>query len=284
MDELLRAITTDGNYRVAVARTTSAVAEAIARHRPTPVVARALARALTSTALLSVGEKEFHRISVQWRGRGPMGSIQAQIRGDGSLRGYAFEPQVELPTVQEALGRGGLAVLEVDLQGRVTQGSLPLFDGSVDGDTEAFFRHSEQVPSRLRVLMSTDEGVPGAVVGVLVQTLGGASGDALLAEGGAVSPDLLERRLDPTRALEDIASAALSGAALQVVGRSPLRWACDCSMDKVEQGVAMLGVQDLLDMISKAEVGQVRCDFCAEEYVVPVERLCELVDELEAQP
>jgi molecular chaperone Hsp33 len=278
MDELLRAISADGAYRIAVARTTDAVAEAVARHRPTPVVATALARALTGAALLSVGEKDFHRISVQWRGRGPLGSVQAQIRGDGSLRAYAAEASAHAPTVPEALGRGGLAVLEIDPAGRVTQGSLPLFDGSIDVDVESFLRHSEQVPSRLRVL---GDGLGGDVVGVLVQTLGGAPGDALLAEGGAVAPALLDRTLDASLPSAELASRALGGAPVQVVGTSPLRWACDCSLSKVEQGVAMLGVQELLEMISLGEPGRVRCDFCAEDYVVPVERLCELVDELE---
>jgi molecular chaperone Hsp33 len=275
MDELLRAITPDGAYRVAVARTTDTVAEALRRHQPTPKVALALARALTSTALLSVGEKEIHRIAVQWHGRGPMRSLQAQISGDGSLRGYPSDPTAIAPSVSEALGRGGISVVEIDLAGRATQGSLHLMDGSIDVDAESFLRLSEQVPSRLRVF----EG-DGAVVGVLLQTLGGAPGDALLADG-LVSPAFLDRSLDANLPLEELASAALGGAEVTVVGRSPLRWACACSREKVERGVALLGVQELLDMISKNEPGQVRCDFCAEDYVVSVERLCALVDELD---
>ena len=282
MDELLRAITPDGAYRVAVARTTASAAEALARHRPSPVVARAMARALTSAALLSVGKKELHRISLQWQGRGPMGAVQAQVRGDGSLRAYASEPKVVRPTVAAALGRGVLGVVEVDLEGRATQGSIALHDSSVDVDVEAFLRHSEQVPSRLRVMMGLAGGVPTDVAGVLVQTLGGASGQALLIEDGAVSSAFLDRRLDASLPLEQLATLALGGVDLQIVGRFALRWGCDCSLAKVEQGVAMLGVQELLDMIASGEAGRVRCDFCAEDYVVPVERLCELVDQLEA--
>ncbi len=283
MDELLRTITADGAYRVAVARTTSTVAAALLRHRPTSVVARALARALASTALLSVGEKELHRIAVQWQGRGPMGAVQAQVKGDGCLRAYASDSAVVAPTVRAALGRGGIAVVEVDLEGRATQGSLPLHDSSVDVDVEAFLRYSEQVPSRLRVLMTLEEGEPRDVVGVLIQTLGGAPGDALLGESSLLSPALLDRTMDASMTSEELASAALGGSPVQVVGRSPLRWGCDCSQARVEQGVAMLGVQELLDMIAKGETGQVRCDFCAEDYVVSVERLCELVDQLESE-
>ncbi len=275
MDELLRAITADGAYRVAVARTTDTVAEALRRHQPTDVVALAFARGLTAAALLSVGEKELHRIAVQWQGRGPMGALQAQVSGDGSLRGYPSNPSAVAPDVSAVLGRGGMAVVEIDLQGRATQGSLPLADGAVDTDVEAFLRQSEQVPSRLRVL---SDGT--ATVGILVQTLGGAPGEALL-DGEVLAAGFLDRSLDPREPLDALASAALNGAAIEVVDRSALRWACGCSQEKVEGGVAMLGVQELLDMISKNEPGQVRCDFCAEDYVVSVERLCSLVDELE---
>lgn len=280
MDELIRAITVDGNYRIAVARTSETVAEALARHRPTPVVSRAIARGLTSAALLSVGEKELHRIAVQWRGRGPMGALQAQVGGDGRLRGYASEPATVAETVAQALGPGALGVVEIDLAGRAVQGSLPLHDSSVDVDTEGFLRHSEQVPSRLRVFMNLDDGVPTEVAGVLVQTLGGAPGDALLSDE-LLSDAFRSRSLNPTGSAEELIAGVLPGAQVQVVGRSPLRWACECSQAKVERGVAMLGVQELLDMIAKQETGKVRCDFCAEDYVVSVERLCELVDLLE---
>ena len=43
----------------------------------------------------------------------------------------------------------------------------------------------------------------------------------------------------------------------------------------------MLGRDELLEMISDGQSAEVRCDFCGEDYVVTVEGLCRLVDELD---
>ncbi len=280
-DRLIRAITADGLYRVVAARTGGVVAEAVRRHRPTPMAAVALARAMTSASMLLVAEKEFHRIGVQWLGRGPIRSLHVDVRPGGTLRGYVGEPSGAAETLPEALGEGVLSVIEQDPDGRFTQGSLPLHSGQVDEDLERWLCRSAQVPSRLRVMVSVDEaGMPAAVAGVLVQTLPGGAAGALLGEGGALGPALLQRELDPELEPEELASAVFGSEATRVLDSQPLAFRCTCSRARVERGVAMLGEEELAEMIAREEPAEVRCDFCRDEYRVDVgglRRILELV-------
>ena len=281
-DSLLRAITADGCYRIVAARTDQLVADAARRHDCSPVAACALARALTATALFATTDKDYYRIGVQWMGRGPLRSIHTDARPGGILRGYVGDPSSAGDVIPAALGGGLIAVIRQDHGGHFTQGTLPLSSGHVDEDLEVYLNRSEQIPSRLRVVMERDpEGRPLQVVGVLVQPLPGGVAEALLGDSGAVSLELLDRRLAAGQKLEAILEQSLPDEQVRVLSEESLAFSCACNQDRVERGVAMLGRAELLEMISDGQSAEVRCDFCGEDYVVTVEGLCRLVDELD---
>ncbi|MCP4868647.1 MAG: Hsp33 family molecular chaperone HslO [Proteobacteria bacterium] len=273
-DELVRAITSDGLYRLASASTTDLVTEAIRRHKPSPMGALALARSLTAGVLLSVAEKEFHRIGVQWVGRGPVGTIHVDVRPAGRVRGYLSHPMTMSPTLRDYVGPGAIQVIEQQESGRFTQGSLPMDTHEIDSDLGAWLRRSEQVPSRLRVFTELDEiGTPVSTAGILVQTLPGGAADVLLSDEGPIAQAVLDRSLDARLGPMDLARAALPDEQLTELGREALGFVCECSVDRVERGVSLLGPEDLQEMIEAQEEAKVRCDFCAERYVVGIDRL-----------
>tara|TARA_Y100001968_G_scaffold333776_1_gene399362 strand:+ start:5675 stop:6553 length:879 start_codon:yes stop_codon:yes gene_type:complete len=281
-DRLLRAITSDGCYRIVVCRTDRLVADASRRHACSPLAARALARALTATALFATTDKGYYRIGVQWMGRGPLRSIHTDARPGGILRGYVGDPSSEGADIAKALGGGLIAVIRQDQAGTFTQGTLPLSSGNVDEDLEGYLCRSEQIPSRLRVVMDCDaEGRPEQVAGVLVQPLPGGAGEALLGDRGGLSRELLARSLRADQAPEELLEQVLPSEQVNILSEEPLAFSCACNQDRVERGVAMLGRDELLEMIAEGQSAEVRCDFCGEDYVVPVEGLCKLVDELE---
>ena len=123
-DSLLRAISTDGCYRLAAARTTETVQELIKRHRPDSAAAQAIARAVTATALLGTAEKDFHRVAVQWNGRGPFQILIADVRPGGYLRSYVGESSSGAESIKAGVGSGILSVTRQDPEGRFTPQSL----------------------------------------------------------------------------------------------------------------------------------------------------------------
>ena len=128
-DSLLRAISTDGCYRLAAARTTETVRELIKRHRPDPAAAQAIARAVTATALLGTAEKNFHRDTGQWNRRVPFQILIGDVRPGGYLRSYVGEPNSGAESIKAGVGSGILSVTRQDPEGRFIQGSLPITSG-----------------------------------------------------------------------------------------------------------------------------------------------------------
>ncbi len=282
-DILLRAISADGCYRFAALQGTELVQEALRRHEPGPGPALALARALISATLLSVSEKEFHRIGVQWSGRGPFRSVHVDVRPGGRIRGYVGAPQATASSLVEGLGQGVITVIEQDRKGRFTRGSLPLC-GGIDEDLEAWLARSEQVPSRLRVFCDLDEDcLPTSCSGLLVQTLPGGAAEALLGVEGSLAPEVASRELPGSLSPSELLRRSAPRVSIEELSSEGVRFACACSLERVEQGVALLGRDEILDMIARGESARVRCDFCSEDYELTTEGLCRIIDRLDAE-
>jgi molecular chaperone Hsp33 len=67
---------------------------------------------------------------------------------------------------------------------------------------------------------------------------------------------------------------------LQILSRQDVRFECHCSRDRAERAIRMLGAEAIAEMIDEGvERGgaEVVCEFCTERYLVPTERLQEML-------
>lgn len=265
-DRLLIAVSRDGRLRARAASTTSLVRDALRRHAPGPLGAEALARALSVTATFPATWKDCERVSVQWSGAGPLRTLLTEMRLGGALRGYVSEPQAGSRCDRDGyrgvahglLPDGFVGVIRQDVRGRFSRGQVDLVSGEIDEDLEWFFESSDQVPTRVRAIWSPGDDGPSACAATLVQALPDdmpaelPTGEALLA-------------LDPASPPEAMLEAAL-GAGFDILEEVSLRFECPCERDRVEAGIALLDVDELLDMINEDRGATVRCDFCGVSY------------------
>ena len=270
-----------GDYRVAIASTTATIAEASRRHGLTGIPAVALSRALTSLALVGITDKEGRRLSAQWMGRGPLGSVHADLQQTGALRGYLTgdQPAASIP---DGFGRGGLlSVIRQQPNGSFMQGQVALRSRTVDGDLEGYLKQSDQVASALRVLVDLDaQGSPTAVTGMLIQALPDSDGRSV---PGLMAPALADRSLSAALPVDQLlAQGAPALGPVDWMLEVPLAWRCGCSKERVEQGVRLLGLAELDDMVLQWEGTEVRCDFCAHVHVISPADIARLRDELAA--
>ena len=130
-DLVLSGTAADGAVRLIGAVTTYMVNEAVLLHQTAPTASAALGRVLTGAVLLSKELKnDTDRLTVQVKGRGPIGGITAVSRvvtrngaaGDLSgiyVKGYAENPAADLPLresdhkldVGGIVGKGFLSVI-----------------------------------------------------------------------------------------------------------------------------------------------------------------------------
>ena len=278
-DRVLVGVSEDGRLRVRAASVDHLVAEALERHQPGPLASLILARALAVTAAFPATWKDTERISLQWSGGGPLRSVMTEIRESGSIRGYLGAPKVAIPLVEQRdpskreptghalIPDGFLSIVSQDVRGHFSQSQTSLETGEVDLDLERFFNESDQVPTQLRAVVALgDKPSDARAVAILVQ--------ALPDEHEPVLPSMARlEHADPALGARALVDRVLEGRKYDILDDRKLEFSCHCSKEKMASGIALLDVDELLDMINEDNGASVRCDFCAEQYVFTREDL-----------
>jgi molecular chaperone Hsp33 len=284
-DELLRTISADGSVSVRVLVATRLVRDAARRHQTAPTATVALGRALMGALLLATEAQDGECVQAQWRGDGPLGTITVTGASDGAVRGYVSRPATDLPLAAErfdvarAVGLGLLTVERNHPEWKQPySGIVPIVSGEIATDLAHYLLESEQKPSSVALGVFLDaSGEVLAAGGHLVQSLPGADDAAL-----RVFEQRIAALARPSELVREGATAAMlldrlvGGLGARNVSRVAPRFRCPCSMERVRRALAFLGDDEIRDVVAKQETLEVRCEFCAEIYYVPPDRVAAL--------
>src|SRR5438552_4089264 len=145
-DHLIQAVASDATVRAIAAVTTDLIDEAGKRHGTSGTASAALGRALTGALLLGRTFKDLERITLQFRGDGPIGTITAEADAHGTARGYVSHPAADLPPndngkldVAGIVGKGMMHVIreaayEMGFTKEPYYGSVPIVSGEIAED------------------------------------------------------------------------------------------------------------------------------------------------------
>jgi len=285
---LLRASAAGETVRAMVAVTTGVVEEARQRHGTFPTATAALGRTLTAGLLLGATMKDEERLSIELVGDGPLRRVLVTTNGNGQVRGYVSRPATHLPSkngkldVAGAIGDGLLCVMRTQPWNKEPYRSvMKLVSGEIAQDITHYLATSEQMPSAtaLGVFVNAD-GTVGAAGGFLVQILNGAAAELveLIERNVAGLPHVtaLIQRGDGPR---EILAAVLAGLDVRLIADEPVRFACPCTRERVLGALLLIGPADIEEMIAQDGQAEVRCEFCAEQYVVDRDELTMLIRE-----
>jgi len=273
-DGILHISLLDGQARAILTESTQLVQRAKDIHSLSRIATAALGRTLTATAMMgSMLKGRDESVTVSIKGGGPIGTVLAVSGADCSVKGYVDNPAIDLPRtgpklpVGAAVGKEGRLSVIKDLRLREPYvGQVNLVSGEIAEDFAMYFTASEQTPSlvSLGVLVS-DERVESAG-GLIVQLMPGASESAIRSiEASAgmfmdISGTMKEYHLDGA------VNQLLLHLQPQVLERREVRYACDCSRERVERALITLGTEELTDMIQTQHGAQVDCHFCNKRY------------------
>lgn len=276
---LIRGTAAQDTLRVVAVESTALVGEARQRHGASLTATAALGRAMSASLLLSqlLTKDEPGRVNLRVQGGGPVGWIVAEGSRDGTARGYARNPEAELPPrdtdgkldVGALVGTDGeLAVTRLLDNGEPYTGSVPLASGEIAQDVATYLLRSEQIPSAVLLGVHLDAGGVTSAGGVIVQAMPGASEatlallEANVAKFGALTTHL--RAAGLLGALDRL----LDGLHLKLEADSlPVSFACRCSRSRAVDALAFFDAAEREDMISQG--GQeVVCHWCGERYLV----------------
>ncbi len=290
MDKLAIGIARGGNIRIYSVVSTKLTEEARVRHDLWPTSAAALGRTMAVNLMMgAMSKNDKEKVSIQINGDGPIKTIMTSSSNSGNVRGYVGEPHVMLPyhdknklAVGLAVGSGFLNVTKSMGLKSDFVGTVDLVSGEIAEDFAYYFNVSEQTPSAvsLGVLVETDNHVQAAG-GLIIQLLPGATEEDIVAtetafgkllpistmiNNGATARSIIEDLFEDARVLEE----------------RDVQFKCECSRQKMMNGLATLDTKELTEMIMDDEIIETVCHYCQEKYLFTPLDLQRIVDEREA--
>ena len=286
-DYIVHATGAGKQVRLFAASTRDLVEQARVNHNTSPVVTAALGRLLTAGAMMgSMMKDEDDLLTLKIQCGGPVEGLTVTAKADGTVKGYAVNPDVMLPPnskgkldVGGALGLGVLSVIKDIGLKEPYIGQTQLITGEIAEDLTYYYATSEQINSSvaLGVLMEKDNTVKQAG-GFILQLMPFCEESVIsrLEENIASLPSvttMLEQGMTP----EDMLRRVMDGMDVEFYDSMPTGFVCDCSKDRVEKAIISIGRQDITEMINDKKPIEVNCQFCGKHYTFNVEELQRLL-------
>ena len=188
MNKVLTAIDKRGSFRVYLTISTDLVQKAADIHKTTPLATAALGRVLTGAGLMGLLLKNPQdKVTVIFKGEGPAKQILATADGEGRVKGYIANPDVDLPLKENgkldvggSLGEGTLTVIK-DLGLKEPYiGKISLVSGEIAEDLTSYYYISEQQNSAISLGVKIERDLTvGCAGGMIIQMLPDASEEAV---------------------------------------------------------------------------------------------------------
>lgn len=282
-DYIVRATAANNQIRAFACTGRELVEFARSAHNTSPVVTAALGRLLIGGAMMgSMMKGENDLLTLKINCSGPIKGLTVTADSKANVKGFAYQPEVNLPPSKEgkldvgkALDLGVLSVIkDMGLKDPYV-GQVDLQTGEIAEDLTYYFATSEQVPScvALGVLMNKDNTVRCAG-GFIIQLLPFAEEEVIakleqkIGEIHSITA-MLDQGMTPEMILEHI----LGDFGLQILDTIPTKFSCNCSKERVEKALISIDKKDIDEMIQDKKPIEVNCHFCNKNYEFTIDDL-----------
>lgn len=277
-DMMIHGMLCDRALRFAAIDGTELVRTAQKTHGLSRVATAALGRQLMMTSVAaSLCKNDTDTVTTVLAGSGPSGNLVCVGRHGGLVKGYATNPEVELPLradgkldVRGYVGTSGKLTLIRDLGLKEPYvGMCNLVSGEIAEDFAQYFTASEQQPSivYLGVHENATDGFVTGAGGLLIQTMPNCPDEAI--ERVLKIADripLLGTRLADGESLEAIVKDLFSDLDAEYTERMTPAFLCDCTQERLERALISIGKQDLTEIIEQDGYAELTCQFCGKTY------------------
>lgn len=291
MDRLLKATAADGTIRIFGCESRELINEAIRLHGLKPTGAALLGRLLTAGAMMgSMLKNTDDLLTIQVKGTGPAMGALVTASGEGVVKGYLGDPDVDIErkengklNVSGAIGLPGNMTVIMDMGLKEPYvSSVPLQTGEIGEDLAYYYTVSEQLPSAvaLGVLIGPD-GKCLKAGGFIIQMMPGyldETADLLQERVGALSS--ITSMLNDGMSIDSIINNLFTDLDLKINQVSEPLYRCDCSRSKVEKALISIGKKDLEEICEDGHDETLTCHFCNKKYVFTNEDIRKLVKEV----
>jgi molecular chaperone Hsp33 len=278
-DNVLRAMTDDGAFRVIAADTTATVRGAIEAQKPEGIeLTRAFADLLTGAVLVRESMAPDYRLQAILQGNDKRSRLVADTHPDGSTRGL-----IQLPADTKAVpfDKGVLQIARTLHNGALHQGvvEVPKDNPSISGAFMAYMQTSEQVATVIAVGCHVAGGEVVAAGGYMVQLLPEVEEGPLmvmterLRDFEDIVPLLARGAASPSALLAE----TLYGMPYTKLADRPVSFGCYCSPERLMGSLASLPRADIQSLLEGGKTLDIECDYCRKNYKFTTDQLKSLL-------
>lgn len=257
-----RALTSDQQIRIA-ALDASSLWDGVRRGHPqldAPACA-SLTELLSATALLNSRALFLERLQLFVKGSGRARSVVSDCWPDGTLRGVLdLSGQPDGPWIAAP---GTLQVMRSGASGQPWSGTLPLVEGPVQAQVEAYLLHSEQVQASLTLWCDASTGHAG---GLLVEPLPDCPRLRLQRLVQAIEG--VEVLLDHERTPDFLVEWINGGTGAEILGNADLAYRCRCTKSSLLGTLLGFPRNQRREFFESDDRAEVRCDYCGKTYLL----------------
>lgn len=212
-------------------------------------------------------------ITLQIRGKGPLGLLVVEAKSDHTIRGMARQSGEieESMDLQQIFGTDYLVITIKTGNAEPHQGIVPLRGGNLADAMEYYFATSEQLPTRF--WLACDEQNAS---GILIQRLPGKlvdddAWDRVLHLASTIADAELHEL-----ALDALLHRLFHEETLRLFEAHAVRFFCSCSRERSAGMLVSLGKAEIEEILEQEGGVSVNCEFCSANYqfdAIDVERV-----------
>ena len=235
-----------------------------------------LGQALAAVSLLSSTLKLDGDITLQIRGQGAIHLLVAQATSQRTIRGLVRQNRPidnHGLRLQDIFDSNKMVITINTGKGEPYQGIVPLVGNNLQEALEAYFEHSEQLPTRIWLTSNNT-----CASGLLIQKLPGNaepfdddSWNRVTQLASTITPQELIELTE-----KEILFRLFHEESVRLFEMEPIHFACTCSRQRIVNMIRSLGQQEANDIIHEQGSISVNCEFCNSKYefdLIDIEQL-----------
>ncbi|MDH3978662.1 MAG: Hsp33 family molecular chaperone HslO [Gammaproteobacteria bacterium] len=246
-----------------------------AEQYPEPVM-KLLGEAAAATALLGRNLKFDGRLTLQIQGAEALRLLVMQSDNNLQLRGLARYGD-ELPEAFTELVDGGALCVTVESSRKAEryQSIVPLSEINLAECLDIYYQQSVQLPTMF-LLEADATQAAGLMLQALPERKPGSGQWRSMVESLQGLDILRMSQVDD----EVLLTALFPDEDIRLFDAVPVGFHCDCSEERIDNMLRMLGADELNDLIAQQDPVEICCEFCNRQYLRPAEKIYSLVAEL----
>jgi molecular chaperone Hsp33 len=258
---VVRALTSDRQVRLA-ALDASPLWDGVRRGHPhlEAEACAALTELLTANAILQARSMLQERTQLLLKGAGRARAVVADAWPDGTLRGV-LDTSTQVTTGPWIAAPGLMQVMRSNPSGQPYIGNLPLVEGGISQQLEAYLQISEQIQASLTLWCDPATGEAG---GLLVEPLPDCPPERLARVVQGI--DNLDVVPNWERTTDFLIQWMNQGPNATILSTTELTYRCRCTREALLGTLQGFSAAQKADLFTEGEPIEVRCDYCGTAY------------------